>query len=194
MRLLIFVLATCILSAQTKIDLHTQARRVDFSAAESTKPFRTGNALPVTCSMGEAFLLLTALPGQNLYTCIATNMWVTNAAKLPEGGSMGDVLTWNPATAAWVPGTALATTAVHINGVRHGARTVQNYVVGNGMILTAFDDGSAIQLTHAVDTAVMQTRANAQSGADLLLSAVSADGVVLPPRCSRFSANTPMAW
>ena len=61
--------------AQTQLDLRTQAKRVDFSAAESTKPFKTGAALPAVCARGEAYLVVPGIPGANLYTCIATNVW-----------------------------------------------------------------------------------------------------------------------
>ena len=39
-------------AAQTRVDLRTQARDVDFSGAASTKPFKTGTSLPATCAAG----------------------------------------------------------------------------------------------------------------------------------------------
>ena len=63
------------LSAQTMVDLRGQSRNVDFSAAAATKPFKTGAVLPAACGTGETYFKTDAPPGQNLYTCTATNTW-----------------------------------------------------------------------------------------------------------------------
>lgn len=80
--------------AQTQIDLRTQAKRVDFSNASSTKPSKTGTVLPATCSVGETFLKTDAVPGANLYACIAANSWTVQGGALPTygPGSYGKVL------------------------------------------------------------------------------------------------------
>ena len=44
------------LAAQTQIDLRTQAKNIDFSAANSTRPFKTGTALPTACAPGGLIL------------------------------------------------------------------------------------------------------------------------------------------
>jgi hypothetical protein len=64
-----------LLSGQTSIDLRTQSRSVDFSAASSTKPSKTGSSLPPVCQQGETYFLVTAAPGENLYGCTAPNTW-----------------------------------------------------------------------------------------------------------------------
>ena len=61
--------------SQTQIDLRTQGKGVDFSAALSTKPSKTGTVLPATCSIGETFFKTDAPAGQNLYGCTAPNVW-----------------------------------------------------------------------------------------------------------------------
>ena len=61
--------------AQTRIDLANQGRGVDFSTAIATKPSKTGNTFPATCSMGETFFKLNAPAGKNLYACTAVNTW-----------------------------------------------------------------------------------------------------------------------
>jgi hypothetical protein len=61
--------------AQTQVDLRTQSKRVDFSNALSTKPFKTGSSLPPTCVLGEAFFKTNAAAGQNLYTCSSADTW-----------------------------------------------------------------------------------------------------------------------
>ena len=73
------------LSAQTKIDLSTQSKKVDFSGASSTKPFKTGPLLPGGCTVGESFFNTSAASGQNLYGCVAANIW----SVLSGGGSGG---------------------------------------------------------------------------------------------------------
>ena len=71
----VFVLAGGPLRAQTQVDLKTQTRNVDFSAASTTKPVKAGTALPATCTPGELFFKTNAAPGGNLYLCTALNTW-----------------------------------------------------------------------------------------------------------------------
>ncbi|MBV9742287.1 MAG: hypothetical protein JO099_00870, partial [Acidobacteriia bacterium] len=54
-------------AAQTRVDLRTQTKSVDFSWASSTKPSQTGAVLPATCTIGQTFLNTAAQAGQNLY-------------------------------------------------------------------------------------------------------------------------------
>ncbi|HXI42726.1 MAG TPA: hypothetical protein VNH83_22280, partial [Bryobacteraceae bacterium] len=61
--------------AQTKVDLRTQGKSVDFSGASTTKPLKTGSALPAVCSLGELFFQTATNPGSNIYICTATNTW-----------------------------------------------------------------------------------------------------------------------
>src|ERR1700676_4506922 len=62
-------------SAQTQIDLRTQGKSVNFSAASSTLPSQTGPVLPVACQVGATFILTTTLAGQNWYICTSVNHW-----------------------------------------------------------------------------------------------------------------------
>jgi hypothetical protein len=71
-------------NAQTKVDLRTQAKSVDFSGATSTRPIQTGTALPGTCAVGQMFFLTSTTPGLNVYACTATNTWTPNGAGLPH--------------------------------------------------------------------------------------------------------------
>jgi len=73
--LLVLLGAQSILDAQTLVDLRTQAKSVDFSAAASTKPSQTGTVLPVTCSVGAMFFNIAAPAGRNLFFCTAANVW-----------------------------------------------------------------------------------------------------------------------
>src|SRR5688572_16084161 len=74
------------LGAQTQIDLASQGKRVDFSGASTTKPSKTGTALPGTCSIGESFFKLDAAPGANMFGCTATNVWTQMSG---SGGGSG---------------------------------------------------------------------------------------------------------
>ena len=69
---------------QTQINLQSQGRDVDFSAAPSTKPAETGTFLPTSCSAGAVFVLLSNPPGQNVYVCTSSNTWSVQAS---GGGS-----------------------------------------------------------------------------------------------------------
>ncbi|MGC9971760.1 MAG: hypothetical protein ABSE56_14350 [Bryobacteraceae bacterium] len=105
-------LAVCLLAvalaaqagAQTQVDLRTQAKNVDFSAATSTKPFRTGTLLPGTCSVGETFFKTDAAAGQNLFACTAANTWTLEggASGIPSmPGNANRVLSTDGTTADW---------------------------------------------------------------------------------------------
>jgi hypothetical protein len=74
----LLVLAGSPLAAQTQVDLKTQTKNVDFTAAPTTKPVKAGTALPATCGAGELFFKTNAAPGGNLYLCTAANTWTQN--------------------------------------------------------------------------------------------------------------------
>ena len=75
LRMLLVVSWGLTLTAQTQIDLRTQAKNIDFSAANSTRPMKTGTALPATCVAGNMFFKTDAPAGANLYGCTAANTW-----------------------------------------------------------------------------------------------------------------------
>ena len=74
---------------QTRIDLSKQSKTVDFSQASFTKPAKTGNSLPSTCSQGEVFFSLASsvAAGQNLFLCTSSNVWTQLTSG--SGGSGG---------------------------------------------------------------------------------------------------------
>jgi hypothetical protein len=106
-------LAACLLvaaltsrtSAQTTVDLRTQAKDVDFSAANFTKPSKTGTTLPASCSVGETFFKTDAPVGTNWYGCTSANVWTQQGGSgggLPAmPGNADRVLSNNGATADW---------------------------------------------------------------------------------------------
>ncbi len=67
----LFAAGWCGALAQTKVDLRTQSKSVDFTGASLTKPARSAATLPSTCSAGEMFYLSSGA----LYTCSSTNNW-----------------------------------------------------------------------------------------------------------------------
>src|SRR5271165_3658588 len=90
-RIIAGVLASGVgLWSQTQVDLRTQSREVDFSAAQSTKPAKTGPSLPVACGVGEAFFLTTAQPGSNWFLCTATNIWSLQGGGGGSGGMVNN--------------------------------------------------------------------------------------------------------
>lgn len=82
---LLSALAASTATAQTAIDLRTQAKSVDFSAASMTKPMKTGTVLPSTCSTGDMFFKSDAPAGSNIYGCVSANTWSQQAG----GGGTG---------------------------------------------------------------------------------------------------------
>jgi len=86
--------------AQTRIDLRTQSKSVDFSAASSTKPSQTGAGLPATCAVGQTFLNTSAPAGQNWYVCTAANVWTVQGG----AGAGSYSATFASATTVTVPG------------------------------------------------------------------------------------------
>ena len=81
---------------QTRIDMRTQGKNMDFSTAASTRPSKTGTLVPAACAIGETFLKTDAPGGKNLYVCTAQNVWAAQGvdAQLPgAGGDLSGTLT-----------------------------------------------------------------------------------------------------
>src|ERR1019366_4959249 len=76
-------IAAGVVSGQTQVDLRTQTKDVDFSTSASTRPVKTGSALPSVCSVGDLFFSTTAPAGANLFGCAATNTWTQSGAVIP---------------------------------------------------------------------------------------------------------------
>jgi hypothetical protein len=146
-RLISFLMAVASLpaAAQTQVDLRTQSKSVDFTAASSTRPLKTGASLPATCTLGEMFFKTDAPAGMNVYGCTAGNTWT-----LQGGGGGGGFVT------------------IENDGTVVGARPVENFVHGAGLVTAISDTGTKVNIQQSVDTAVMQSKASEQSGATLL--------------------------
>src|SRR5581483_9222120 len=127
----LLALVVAVAFGQIQLDLRTQSKSVDFSAASATKPFKTGTSLPASCNVGEAFFKTNATAGSNFYACTATNSWSLQggAGAVSLGGDLsgsassatvvqiqgrpvssamptsGQALVWNSSRADWEPQT-----------------------------------------------------------------------------------------
>ena len=96
---------------QTAIDLSSQSKNVDFSAATFTRPVKAGSSLPASCATGELFFLTPATAGKNLYICSAAGTWsaVSPALELPAiEAQAGKVLATDGASIFWQTAAAAA--------------------------------------------------------------------------------------
>jgi len=75
--------------SQTLVDLRTQSKSVDFTAASTTKPLKTGTSLPAACGVGEAFFNTNAPAGSNFYLCTSQNSWTLQAGTPGPQGPAG---------------------------------------------------------------------------------------------------------
>lgn len=83
--LVVFLVAIPFVFGQTQLDLSLQSKNVNFASARSTKPFKTGTLLPAVCSIAEVFFKSDALPGANIYLCVAPNLWSPVADNSGQG-------------------------------------------------------------------------------------------------------------
>jgi hypothetical protein len=87
--------------AQTRLDLRSQAKSVDFSAAGSTIPFKSGAAVPSSCQTGQVFFKTGESAGNNIYFCNSTDKWmqlvasVSNTSAPSDGCSPGSLFMLN---------------------------------------------------------------------------------------------------
>jgi hypothetical protein len=95
------------------------------------------------------FFLTSAINGQNMYGCPATNTWA-----LQSGG-------------------ATSPTTIENSGTVVGTRGVLDLSGGSGLLWSVGDSGSEISVQSMLDTAFAETRAGSQSGANLFCSSVS---------------------
>jgi len=136
--LIVSIIITVVVAvAQTRMDLRTQAEHVDFSAAVSTKPVKTGLALPASCTSGEVYLRISDGRG-TLWTCVSDSVWTL------QGG-----------------------TTFRNDGASVGTEATVNILSGLGLFATLADTGTQMDVQLNADSAVMQTRRSAQSNADL---------------------------
>jgi len=137
-KILLLAFAGGVLHGQvTQLDLHFQSRDIDFSAANATKPFKSGTSLPSVCSVGEMFFWLNAPAGENLYGCTSLNAWTLEEPAYPAvTGNSGKVMTTDGTSMLFsslggdISGSPAAVAVTQIQG-----RPVSSATPGSGQAL-----------------------------------------------------------
>lgn len=115
-----------LLWGQTQIDLSKQGKNIDFSTASTTKPSKTGAALPASCSTGEYFFLTSAVAGRNTYACVAANSWILQGG----AGSVSTIFGRSGAVTKAKGDYAIADLS-DVSGVKGNTATVQFFGGGS---------------------------------------------------------------
>ncbi len=165
------ILAAGVAVGQTQVDLRTQSKSVDFTAASSTKPLSTGTMLPAVCSIGQMFFLSNGTAGQNLYGCVTTNTW-----SLESSGGV----------------------SVENSGTLVGTRSIFNYSAGLGTLFAISDTGTAISIQSSANTAVTQTLASDQGGGARLCASASGSAAIytcsMAPTLTQYTSGMVLEW
>ena len=116
----VFSIFIGLVSGQTQVDLQSQSKNVDFSAAIATRPVKTGSVLPATCATGALFYSTSAPAGSNLFGCTAANIWTQEAGGSGGGGvsaldQVSDFQVTKTATNQWTM-NARASASTPVNG------------------------------------------------------------------------------
>jgi hypothetical protein len=96
--------------AQTRIDLSTQSKNVDFTQATATRPLKAGPSVPTSCLQGEMFFNVSAIPGQNLNICVSNNSWV----QLPASSGTGVGTSPSPTSTSALTDLAVTQTGAQV--------------------------------------------------------------------------------
>lgn len=161
--------ALTIISAlgQTQVDFRTQAK-------PASKPVKSGTALPASCVVGDIFVNTIAPLGQNLYACIATNVW------------------------SFQVGTGGGTLALESDGIAVGSENTLNLASGTGILNAVADTGGRFNVTNMIDTAVVETHTTLQSGQDVLCASASNSPVTytcqMAPTLSTYTMGMVLNW
>ena len=163
---------TVLALGQTKVDLKSQSKRVDFSG-QATTPFETGAVLPATCTAGQMFFNTAAPSGRNMFGCVSANIWLEQTG---TGGAP----------------------SIQIGGTTVGARGVINFIQGPGVTQAISDTGMSISIQSSVDTAILQTRPGEQSGSALLCASNTASATAyvcgLSPALTVYTVGMVVSW
>jgi hypothetical protein len=174
--MMLVMLAALPAFGQTQVELRTQTRNVDFTAASFTRPIKTGTSLPGTCSVGDMFFQTSAPSGANVYGCVNMNTWALQSG----GGSGGGAL------------------AIESSGTLVGTRSAANFIGGAGLLNTISDTGSQINIQQSVDTGVIPSKAAAQSGGMWLCGSAggssSAYTCAMSPTLQTYTAGMILNW
>lgn len=168
------LLGALLAGAQTKVDVERQGRGTGFLAPPFSNPLRTGPSLPSMCVPGELYFLTTAPAGGNIHVCHTSGSWA------PQGSA------------------GQANVTVRSGGDLVGTRPEANFVAGTGVLEFLVDTGSAIDIHHAVDTAMVMTKPTHQSGSTLLCeSAATTPNVyecTMTPTLTSYQSGMVLYW
>ncbi len=141
----------------TAIDLKAQSRNVDFTGAATTRPFKSGAAVPATCSVGEMFYLTAAAAGANLYGCTSANTWTLESA---AGGAqlasqLTDLLPVRTSQTVLTIGGGCSTATpcnVRIGGVTHSFTSATSATIsaGSGTAYFYLDPAGTLTVGHTM--------------------------------------------
>jgi hypothetical protein len=172
----ILVAALCagkLFSQTTQIDLRLQSKNIDFTAANATKPFKTGTTLPASCSVGEIFYKLDAPAGSNLYACTTLNAWTLEQGAGGGGGAsmasqLGDFLVARTNTSTLTIGANCAPSTpcsarIGNQVYSFAAGGTVSITAGSGIALVYVSAAGALTVGHNV-TASCSAGCTAQSG------------------------------
>lgn len=118
--------------------------------------------------------------------------------------SPGMALAWNGATSAWEPQTISGggggggSLSIQNDGTVVGSRGTLNWTPGLGLTNMLADTGLAVQIQQSVDTSVIQSRANTQSGQTLYCASASANTAnytcAMAPGLTVYTAGMVVHW
>ncbi len=175
------------LLAQTKADLRTQSKSIDFTGATLTKPARSATSLPGTCTTGEMFYL----NGAGMYYCPTTNNWA-KLETVSGNTSSGDCARFD-ANGNVVDGGAACGGGPNFQQAFTSATSVilVHNLNSTGVVFTCFDNSTpplwilpkSVSLTNANTLTV--TFASSQSGSCV----VNANGASTTPTFLSASAS-----
>jgi hypothetical protein len=173
-------LAACWLTstvvAQTRVDLQNQSKNVNLQAQPRTAPLKAGAVLPATCLLADLFFQTTAPAGTNIYGCTSTNNWSLEGGTGGTGGNL----------------------TIDLSGTVVGTRAIANFIPGAGILDTFIDTGSQINIQQNVDTGLILSRANHQSGQTLLCASASASATTytcaMTPTLTSYTTGMVLNW
>lgn len=165
------IAGTAVLYGQlTQLDLRLQSRDVDFSAASSTKPFKSGSGLPASCGQGEMYYRLDATAGMNVYGCTTANSWTLEQG--PPAASMasqlGDFAVSATNTTTLSIGAGCSTTTpctVRFGGLVYSFNRAATATIsgGSGLALIYISSAGVLTVGHNLTVSCNST-CSAQSG------------------------------
>jgi hypothetical protein len=140
----------------TTIDLKAQSKNVDFTSASSTRPFKSGTALPATCSVGEMFYLTSATAGTNVYGCTAPNTWaLEGGAGVQTASQLSDLVASPSSTTTLTIGASCSVATpcnVRFSGATHAytVSTSATISAGTGTAYIYLDQNGNLTVGHSM--------------------------------------------